>query len=292
MDILITGSTGFLGKIIFDLLKKNHNVFGLSKSNSYYNCDLINSTIKFEISFDIVVHCAGIAHNSKIQNIYSKNLSITKNLLTSFKNSKNPQKIIFISSVSVYGLDEGLLIKETHPLLAKDQYGLSKLESESLLNHWCKLNNVSLTILRLPLIAGPNPPGNLGSMINGIQKGFYFNIQGGNFKKSIVLASDIANQIIEISKNEGIYNLTDGYHPTIFELSNYISQKLINKKAKNINYFLAKLIAIIGDIFGNNFPLNSIKLKKITSSLTFDDSKARNTFNWHSNPILKNFEIK
>ena len=34
--------------------------------------------------------------------------------------------------------------------------------------------SIVCTILRLPLIVGSNPPGNLGKMINGIKNGFYF----------------------------------------------------------------------------------------------------------------------
>lgn len=35
------------------------------------------------------------------------------------------------------------------------------------------MHNVKLSILRPSLIAGPNPPGNLGAMIHGIENGKY-----------------------------------------------------------------------------------------------------------------------
>lgn len=46
-----------------------------------------------------------------------------------------------------------------------------------------KQHNVVCTILRLPLLVGTNPPGNLGAMIKGIARGYYFNIGGGKSKK-------------------------------------------------------------------------------------------------------------
>ena len=55
--------------------------------------------------------------------------------------------------------------------------------------------------------------------------------------------------------------------------------------------FVANLLAKFGDLLGNSFPINSNKLSKITSALTFDDSKARNTFGWKPTPVLEGFKI-
>ena len=164
-------------------------------------------------------------------------------------------------------------------------------ESEEIVKKWCKENKILLTILRLPLVVGSNPPGNLGAMVNGIEKNHYFNISGGNVKKSMVLASDIAKFITKASEIGGIYNLTDGIHPTFYELSKYISQKLGKSFVPNLPYIAAKTIALIGDIVGGNFPLNSNKLSKIVSSLTFDDTKAKIAFNWDPTPILIGFKV-
>lgn len=49
-----------------------------------------------------------------------------------------------------------------------------------------------LGILRPSLLAGKNAPGNLGDMVNGINKGLYMNIAGGKVVKSILMAEDIA----------------------------------------------------------------------------------------------------
>ncbi len=208
-----------------------------------------------------------------------------------FKTKCGPSKFVFISSVSVYGLVSGYNIDESSELLAKDPYGLSKIEAEKIILDWCNNNNVICTILRLPLIAGIEPPGNLGSMINSIKKGFYFNIENGKSKKSMVLANDVAKYILIAAEVGGVYNLTDGHHPSFYELSNYISKQLKKKPPKNLNYLVIKVIALIGDLFGSNALINSIKLRKITSNLTFDDTKAREIFLWNPTPILKGFKI-
>jgi hypothetical protein len=54
----------------------------------------------------------------------------------------------------------------------------------------------------------------------------------------------------------------------------------------NMPLGIAKIIAKIGDVLGPWFPLNSDKLQKITSELTFDDSLARAKFGWNPQPII------
>jgi dTDP-4-dehydrorhamnose reductase len=68
MDVLLTGSNGFLGSSLFSYLKNTNNVFILNRSNSDYNYNLESDQIIFNDSFDLVIHAAGKAH--KIPNSY------------------------------------------------------------------------------------------------------------------------------------------------------------------------------------------------------------------------------
>lgn len=292
MNMLLTGSTGFLGSVILQKLSLHANVFTLARSSAFYNYSLESQIPIFNSTFNIVIHAGGLAHkqhtiNSLKDNYYDINVKGTENLLTGLElSSAIPSYFIFISSVSVYGLEFGSNINEEHLLLAKDSYGYSKVLSECLILDWCKKNNVICTIFRLPLIVGPNPPGNLGKMIKGIRFGYYFNITGNRSRKSMVLADDVACIIQKIYHLGGIYNLTDGYHPSFFELSYFISLKLGKKKPYEIPFWLVKILAKLGDLMGSISPFNSLKLIKITSNLTFDDSKARLVLGWNPTPVL------
>lgn len=294
MKILITGANGFLGQVIFRKLIASYEVISLGRKNSDYSLDLsTEKVIKFIEKYDLVIHAAGKAHfipktNDDEKLFFNLNVNGTRNLLDSLTINSIPKYFVFISSVSVYGLTEGNLIHESTKLNADDPYGKSKIIAENIVQKWCNNNNVICTILRLPLIVGPNPPGNLGKMINGIRKGYYFNIAGGNAKKSMVLADDIANFIIDAAKVGGIYNLTDGYNPSFNELSNEISYKLNKGKVYNINKPLAKILALLGDLLGKVFPFNTITYNKITSNLTFDDTAARKAFGWNPKPVIGN----
>ena len=292
---LLTGASGFLGKSIIKQLSSEFSLFSLSRTSGNFSFSLEHQIPLFDTSFDLVIHAAGKAHSvpkteEEKRQFYDVNVLGTQNLLKGLEASDIPKQFVFISSVSVYGQEEGFNIVEDSLLAAKDAYGLSKIEAEALLQKWCAQHNVVCTILRLPLLVGENPPGNLGAMHRGIAKGYYFNIGGGKAKKSMVLAEDVAAFIPTIASIGGIYNLTDGYHPSFYELSSVIAKQLGKSTPMNMPLDLAKVVGFIGDLVGSKAPINSLKVKKITSDLTFDDSKARSV-GWKPRRVLDTFSV-
>jgi nucleoside-diphosphate-sugar epimerase len=288
MNCLVTGVSGFLGRIIIKELKTTYDTFGLSRSGGDYLVSLENEIPIFAQKYELVIHAAGKAHTiptilDEKKQFYNVNVIGTLNLLKGLEKSGIPEHFVFISSVSVYGQHIGDNIDEEYALSAIDDYGRSKIEAENIVNNWCISKNVICTILRLPLLVGKNPPGNLGAMLRAIDKGYYFNIGGGNARKSMVLAKDVANLILDMPPVGGIFNLTDGMHPSFKELSDVLSKK---RPPINLPLKLTKLLGFFGDIIGSKAPLNSSKIKKITSELTFDDTRARKMLNWSPGLVL------
>lgn len=293
MKIILTGASGFLGRHLLEKLDDGKNNCSLlDNSDTNYRTDL--STVIPDISAaDMIIHAAGkVGWRAKSESdFFNTNVIGTINLLKAAEKVELPKRLIYISSVSVYGLNSGELITEETELKAQDPYGISKIHAEEIIQDWCYLNGVICTIFRLPLLIGVNPSGNLQSMIRAIQKGYYFNIFGGRAKRSMVLAADIADAINKASELGGIYNLTDGYHPSFNELSQVIAKQYGKKYLPQIPFFIAQCLATIGDCFGDSFPVNSDKLMRINTTLTFDDSKARNRFGWNPTPVLHKFKI-
>ena len=296
MIFLLTGASGFLGKIITATLEETE-ILTLGRFNANIITDLCKEIPDIPV-VDSVIHAAGKAHSlpfskSEIHEFYNTNVTGTFNLLKGLeKNAKLPSSFIFISSVAVYGLKKGVLISEDYALDANDPYGESKIQAEKLVQAWCAKNFVCCSILRLPLIAGPNPPGNLKSMITGINKGYYFNVVNGAAKKSVVMAEDVARIIPIVAGIGGVFNLTDGHHPSFYELSLLISKQLNKKNPASLPLTVARLLGIIGDLFGRRAPFNSAKLKKILSELTFDDTRARKAIGWQPQKVIDAFYIK
>jgi len=300
--LLLTGASGFLGKVLMENLQEDFHVItlGRSKVNNIV-FDLRSGLCSGLGTLDCVVHAAGLAHripSSTLQKeeFFKINTGGTENLLKSLLVGDTlPQSFVFISTVSVYGLVMGENVSEDLPLNANDPYGKSKIEAECLLKEWCAVHNVALTILRLPLLAGAFPPGNLGAMIKGIRSGRYFSIDRGRARKSVVMASDVARIIPRAMQFPGVYHLTDGHHPSFFELEGIISEQLGVKRPKNLPVFAARLLGCCGDILDGivpgKSPITSGKIEKITSTLTFNDQTARQVLGWNPSRVIDAFRI-
>ena len=298
MTLLFTGASGFLGSNIIQLLNGAYNIIsvGLSPQDTYL-VDIATDIPTFTDAFDVVFHAAGKAHSvpkteAEKRLFFDVNLQGTKNLCTALERSGIPKAFIFISTVAVYGCDSGENITEEHPLNGTTPYALSKIKAEKYLEGWCAMHNVKLSILRPSLIAGPNPPGNLGAMIRGIRNGKYLSIAGGKARKSVLMVQDIANLLPMLIEKGGIYNVCDSYQPSFRELEMVICKQLNKKLPLSIPYWFAKSMAVFGDCFGENTPINSLKLRKITNSLTFSNEKAVRELGWKPMNVLKNFRIE
>ncbi|GHU02536.1 UDP-galactose-4-epimerase [Spirochaetia bacterium] len=295
-SILFTGASGFLGMNILPMLNEIYDVSTLGISSQMtYNINLAEQIPVLNKRYDIVLHAAGKAHSipkspKDAQVFFDVNYQGTRNLCEGLEKSGSPYSLVFISTVAVYGMEYGELIDESHPQNAETPYGKSKIQAEEYLLDWCDRKNVLLTILRPSLLAGKNPPGNLGAMIKGISKGRYFSIAGGTARKSIAMADDIGRLIPYCEEKSGIFNLCDSYNPTFKELEKLISKQLEKPLPLNIPLRPAKYMAKIGDLC-NFLPINTQKLEKITKSLTFSNHKIQKELNFIPSDVLSNFLI-
>lgn len=294
MRVLVTGASGYLGRAIMQGASFKHPI-SLSRRNSDINCDL-QTGVPVLNQYDMVIHAAGKAHvvprtEGEKKQFFNVNVTGTRHLLQGLEKANLPHTFVFISTVAVYGVAIGAKIAETAPLAATDAYGQSKVKAEELVTGWCRSNGVHCVILRLPLIVGANPPGNLGSMIKAIKKGYYFNIAGGMAKRSGVLLDDLVKFMPSLYGHAGVFNLTDGADFSYKELGRMMAQQLGCKPPKNIPYAAARLLAAGGDMMGSVVPFNSYALKKMVSDLTFDTAKAKDLLHWNPRIVLRDFSL-
>lgn len=298
MKLLFTGASGFLGNHVRPILEKTYQVvtIGLTSEDNY-TVNIAKEVPELKEYCEIVLHAAGKAHvvprtEEEKKAFYDVNLQGTKNLCAALEKSGIPQAFIFISTVAVYGCEFGSNITEKHPLNGDTPYALSKIQAEEFLTEWCNKHGVILSIIRPSLIAGPNPPGNLGAMIKGIKTGRYLSIGGGKARKSVLMVEDIAHLVPILVEKGGIYNVCDDEQPSFRQLETVICAQLDKKLPLSIPYWMAKCMAIVGDCLGKRAPINSLKLKKITESLTFSNEKAKRELGWKPIPVLENFKIE
>jgi nucleoside-diphosphate-sugar epimerase len=293
MKILLTGASGFLGRICVPFLTNDHQVLTIGRNTSNQIIADLATFVPELPPIDAVIHAAGKAHiyprtDVEKQAFFEVNVNGTRHLLDAL-NPSSIKAFIFISSVSVYGLDQGENIPENTPLNGSSPYALSKIQAEAMIVSWCQNHEVDYLILRLPLIAGSKPLGNLGKMMKAIQGGRYLRIAKGEANKSMVLATDVSqlmtkwlNSSVRVS---GIYNLTDGIHPSFFQLEEGLKLLWQIKYIPAIPKWLGTMLGKLGDSI-SWFPVNSGTIRKITGTFTFSDEKARNDLGWSPRSVL------
>lgn len=295
--LLFTGGTGFLGRNIKPILDRMYDVTTIG----IMEADMIKSNFVLDApslptQYDIVLHAAGKAHvNPKTEaerkSFYDVNLTGTIHLCEALERSGVPRAFVFISTLSVYGDEPGTMdTEDSRPLVGSSPYADSKIKAEAYLTEWCKKNNVILGILRPSLLAGKGAPGNLGAMVNGIKSGAYLSIAGGKARKSVLMADDIANLVPLVAAKGGVYNVCDDHNPSFGELEATIAKQLGKRKPLSIPYWMAKCLALVGDVF-SSFPINSQRLKKIVTSDTWSNEKAKRELGWQPMDVLKYYKI-
>jgi UDP-glucose 4-epimerase len=233
MNILVTGSTGFIGKRLTELLLlQNYNVTVLLRETS--NIDKIDKRVKifqgnlFDDSFlkssmsdiDTVFHLAALRGETGLTwKAYEKsNIFLTEKLLEA---SCNVKRFIFCSTVGVMGFGTGL--SESSPLKPWGNYHKSKSEAEKI----C-LNYKNTIIIRPSIVYGPGDNGFLYKLINLIKKRSFIIIGTGKNKIHMVHIDNLCKGFIDIAlkgRAGETYILADRKALTVSEMSHIIAKK-------------------------------------------------------------------
>lgn len=153
--VLITGEKSYIGTSIRKYLEDNRfRVVELNVKNEKWK--------EHDFSkYDVVINVAGIAHvkeTSKNRELYYK---VNRDLaieIAKFAKSSGIKQFINLSSMSVYGITEGIILKNTIPV-PKNAYGDSKLQADNCINE-LQDSEFKVAILRPPMVYGKDCKGN------------------------------------------------------------------------------------------------------------------------------------
>lgn len=295
--LLFTGGTGFLGRNIKPILDRSYDVTTIGiMAADMIKANFVSGVPELPEKYDIVLHAAGKAHiypktEAEKQAFYDVNYKGTINLCKALEKVGVPKSFVFISTLNVYGDVCGNNdTEDSRPLMGDSPYADSKIKAEEYLTNWCKEHNVILGILRPSLLAGKSAPGNLGAMVNGIRTGAYLSIAGGKARKSMLMVDDIAHLVPLVAEKGGVYNVCDDHNPSFGELEATIARQLGKRKLISIPYWMAKCLALVGDVF-SFFPINSRRLEKIVSTDIWSNEKAKRELGWKPMDVIENYKI-
>ncbi len=216
--ILITGSDGLLGSLLFKKIKNLNNVIGTTnrnEKNSQIKCDITKKEEVFrtiqKIRPDIIIHLAGITGNLECEENPHKTLETnvmgTCYILEAIKNKKI--RLIFASSREVYG-DSNYKVDENSLRRPSNMNGITKMFSENLIMDYHLKYKIPFNILRFTNFYGENnEKRGISKMIKDSLMNKKITIYGGNQNIDLIHFDDAVNAIvktIEYEKN-GIFNI-------------------------------------------------------------------------------------
>ena len=184
--VLMTGASGFIGSYLVKHLK-GFDIQTLSLQNSNWQ--------QQDFNVDVIIHCAGIAHASTSipdSQYHEVNCELTEALLQKAIES-NVTQFIFLSTALVFGEGHVGEIRLDSPLNPQTTYAKSKVCAEKALQ---TTTQISTCILRLPLILGPEPKGNIKALASLARwSPIFLKIHN---QRSLLQLGDLTNTIQEV----------------------------------------------------------------------------------------------
>lgn len=245
---IVTGGAGFIGSyVVAELSKCGHEVVVIDDLSTGSKYNLMDSDKLIPISLediepsifknvDVVFHLASFS--GEAVSFFSPSVSFSRNIAAATNVLLNcvrcgVRRIVFTSSMAVYGNQLDAPFSEDDPCIPSDPYGLSKLTIEKLIEMYANNSNLEWSVLRLHNVYGPkinlSDPyrGVIGIFINRLLRGKQPIIYGdGNQLRAFTYVEDIVPCIVNAGFNKEcnkeVINLGSGKASSILDLVNIL----------------------------------------------------------------------
>lgn len=299
-NILITGIHGFVGSNLVIALKENYSLYGLDivasskegviKTFCWKDIEPSSFPMQKLPHFDIIIHLAGKAHDTKNQSdtqaYFDINTGLTQAIFDFFLES-SANKFIFFSSVKAAAdsVEGDILTEEVIPVPV-GPYGESKIAAENYILGKLKNNKEELKlqdddkniyILRPCMIHGPGNKGNLNLLYNVVRKGIPWPLGDFKNKRSFTSIDNLCYVIVCLLTTNvasGIYHMGDDEALSTNELIALMCEVLGRKPhIWNMNKRIMEACANLGTML--HLPLNAERLRKLTENYVVSNAKIK-----------------
>lgn len=251
MNVLVTGSNGFIGRHVCNYLReKNIYVIGLGRQaasvpvvNEYICCDMDSDAVNCIIDNVSVNHIDAIIHLAADMRKEPHNIEVVEHncvgtqRLLEFAEHNSIRIFLQLSSLPVIGKPKEHPITEKHSLKPPTVYHATKIAEELLANYADYMHGIRTASFRISAPVGPgvNPNTIFPTFVRKALHGEDLTLSGkGTRVQTYVHARDIASALYLALKSDnahGIYNLSSYNAVSNHELAKLCIQ-LLNSSSK------------------------------------------------------------
>lgn len=297
MKISIIGGSGFVGTKLIERLQDEsaYELLNIDKapSNQYPQISQIGNVLDKDLlskqlsGTDLVILLAAEHRDdvSPISAYYDVNVQGMRNTLEAME-VNHITRIIFTSSVAVYGLDKDNP-DESFPADPFNHYGKSKWEAEQVLQEWYKSHeDWNINIVRPTVIFGEGNRGNVFNLLNQIASGKFMMIGNGKNQKSMSYVGNIVAflkfLIEDRTSGYQVFNYVDKPDFTTNDLV-YHTGEILGKNipTTHIPYWIGMMggygFDVLAFISRKKLSISSVRVKKFCAVTKYDSTKAMNS---------------
>ncbi len=285
MKILVAGGSGFIGRNLIDSFHEKWDVENASLRGKISEQQYKNA--------EVFINLVGKAHDFKgtatEEEYFFVNNQLAQDLFALFLKSEASLFIHISSLAAVEEFGSDSEIDEEADCNPISIYGRSKRAAEVFLNNQQLPEGKRVVILRPTMVHGAGDKGNLTLLYKLVKKGIPYPLSKFDNKRSFLSIDNfnfVLHHIIEKRQliTTGTFNVCDDQPVSTNEVISIIGEvlgKRIRRFAipKNLIYVLAS----IGDRI--SLPLNSKRLKKMTSDLVVSNQKIKSALGVTSLPV-------
>ena len=288
--ISIIGGSGFVGTFLSRKLLTNNFLFeiiDIRPSEEFPNHFKFGDvrdiqSLRKTISGELVINLAAV-HRDDItekSEYYETNVGGAC-CVSQVCEEKGIEKIIFTSSVAVYGFSKPQT-DESGEINPFNEYGKSKFQAEQQYRDWQKKGNNKLIIIRPTVIFGEGNRGNVYQLFKQIVSRKFVMVGTGENIKSLAYVENIVAFLllcIELNLKNELYNYIDKPNLKIYELLKIVYNimgydlKSLVKIPYSLAVSIGYLMDLIYNITGLRSPISKIRIKKFVSNTEFTSSK-------------------
>mgnify|MGYP003135496214 CR=1 FL=1 len=285
MKIIITGTSGFVGRNLKTYLKDNgYSIQQISLRNNEW----LNT---IDDKGDALIHLAGKAHDTKNtaapEVYYEVNTELTKKLFDFFLSS-DIRDFFYFSSVKAVKDKVDVILDENTVAAPQTPYGKSKYAAEQYVREQKIPSGKRVFILRPTMIHGPGNKGNLNLLYTLVTKGIPWPLAAFENARSFLGIDNLNYIISEILRKpaiaSGIYNVADDG----FIATNRLIELIAESQSKaprlwRVNSNWIAVAAKAGDKL--KLPLNSERLQKLTDNYQVSNTKIKKALGIKNLPL-------